>query len=195
MEYFYENRFLAADYFLESSIVAIEQSPKYASDWLFPLREKFPNTEFFWSVFSCIQSEYRKIRTRKNSVYGHFSHSAEAKSSSKAVLRRCSVKKVFLKLSQNSQENACVVPNKVAGLQQHLFREHLRRLLLYLYRITQETVAWKSSFLEQVSFCLSYPIFAKNKLIINSIVRKLVHAKIQQNWMKKRCKFSSFYFW
>ena len=32
MEYFYENRFLAADYFLESSIVAVEQSPKYASD-------------------------------------------------------------------------------------------------------------------------------------------------------------------
>ena len=28
---------------------------------------------FFWSVFSCIQSDYRKIRTRKNSVLGHFS--------------------------------------------------------------------------------------------------------------------------
>ena len=27
----------------------------------------------FWAVFSCIQSEYRKIRTRKNSVFGHFS--------------------------------------------------------------------------------------------------------------------------
>ena len=27
---------------------------------------------FFWSVFSCIQSEYRKIRTRKNSVFGRF---------------------------------------------------------------------------------------------------------------------------
>ena len=23
------------------------------------LRQKCPNTEFFWSVFSCIQSEYR----------------------------------------------------------------------------------------------------------------------------------------
>ena len=31
---------------------------------------------FFWSVFSCIQSEYGKIRTRKNSVFGHFSCSA-----------------------------------------------------------------------------------------------------------------------
>ena len=28
---------------------------------------------YFWSVFSCIQSEYRKIRTTNNSVFGHFS--------------------------------------------------------------------------------------------------------------------------
>ena len=27
---------------------------------------------FFWSVFSCIQFKYRKIGTRKNSVFGHF---------------------------------------------------------------------------------------------------------------------------
>ena len=31
---------------------------------------------FFWSVFSCIWTEYRKIRTRKNSVFGHFSPGA-----------------------------------------------------------------------------------------------------------------------
>ena len=30
----------------------------------------------FWSVFSCIQSEHRKIRTRKNCVSWHFSRSA-----------------------------------------------------------------------------------------------------------------------
>ena len=29
----------------------------------------------FWSVFSCIRTEHRKIRTRKNSVFGYFSHS------------------------------------------------------------------------------------------------------------------------
>ena len=28
---------------------------------------------FFWSVFSSIWTEYGKIRTRKNSVFGHFS--------------------------------------------------------------------------------------------------------------------------
>ena len=33
------------------------------------LREKCPNTEFF---LVRIQSEYRKIKTRKNSVFVHF---------------------------------------------------------------------------------------------------------------------------
>ena len=28
---------------------------------------------YFWSVFSCIRTKYRKIRTRNNSVFGHFS--------------------------------------------------------------------------------------------------------------------------
>ena len=41
----------------------------------FPLREKYPNAEFFRSVFSCIQFEYRKIQTGKISVFGHFSRS------------------------------------------------------------------------------------------------------------------------
>ena len=30
---------------------------------------------FFWSVFSCIWTECRKIQTRQNSVFGHFSRS------------------------------------------------------------------------------------------------------------------------
>ena len=30
---------------------------------------------YFWSVFSCIQSKYKKIRTRNSSVFGHFSSS------------------------------------------------------------------------------------------------------------------------
>ena len=38
-------------------------------------REKRPNTEFFWSALSCIRCKYRKTRTRKNSVFGHFSRS------------------------------------------------------------------------------------------------------------------------
>ena len=31
---------------------------------------------FFWFVFSCIRTEYRKIQTRKNSVFGHFLRSS-----------------------------------------------------------------------------------------------------------------------
>ena len=37
--------------------------------------ESFQIRGFFWSVFSCIQSDYRKIQIRKNSVPGHFSRS------------------------------------------------------------------------------------------------------------------------
>ena len=49
------------------------------------LCDNYPNKEFFWSVFSCsrteygdllrIQSDYRKIRTRKNSAFRHLSRS------------------------------------------------------------------------------------------------------------------------
>ena len=38
------------------------------------LHEKCPDTELF---LVRIQSEYRKIRTRNNSVFGHFSRSEE----------------------------------------------------------------------------------------------------------------------
>ena len=58
---------------------------------LMSLREKCPNKEFFsgsylpvlgldteiYSVDIRIQSDYRKIRTRKNSVFGHFSRSVK----------------------------------------------------------------------------------------------------------------------
>ena len=33
---------------------------------------------FFWSVFSRIWTEYGRIRTRKNSVFGHFSRSGRS---------------------------------------------------------------------------------------------------------------------
>ena len=43
--------------------------------WCCSIRKKCLNTNFFWSVFFCIQSKYRKIQTRKNSAFGHFSPS------------------------------------------------------------------------------------------------------------------------
>ena len=45
---------------------------------------------FFWSVFSCIQSEHRKIQTRKNSVFGHFLRSATL------LLLGCNFKEVII---------------------------------------------------------------------------------------------------
>ena len=33
---------------------------------------------FFWLVFSCIRTEYRNTRTRKNFVFGHFSRNGYA---------------------------------------------------------------------------------------------------------------------
>ena len=38
----------------------------------FSLREKFPNTKFFWSVFLCIQTECWKIGTKKTSYLDTF---------------------------------------------------------------------------------------------------------------------------
>ena len=61
------------------------------------------------------------MQTRKNFEIGHFSRSVKLFSYckvSEAVARRCSVKKVFLKMLQNSQENTCArvcFLNKVAS--------------------------------------------------------------------------------
>ena len=30
---------------------------------------------YFWSAFFCIRTEYREVRTRNNSIFGHFSRS------------------------------------------------------------------------------------------------------------------------
>ena len=73
----------------------------------FSQREKCSNTEFFLVVFSRIRTEYGvnlriqsecgKMRTRKNSVFGHFSRIV-----SQVTVNRCSVKyfsrKIFTKL-------------------------------------------------------------------------------------------------
>ena len=39
--------------------------------------KSFQIRSYFWSVFFCIWTEYTKIRTRNNSVFGHFSRSVE----------------------------------------------------------------------------------------------------------------------
>ena len=39
-----------------------------------------------------------------------------------AVIQRCSVKKVFLEISQNSQENVCAKKEKKSGVKKSLWR-------------------------------------------------------------------------
>ena len=82
---------------------------------------------------------------------------------SEAIVRRCSVKKVFLEISQNSQESTCVRDSFLIKLQallaniikresltqvfscefweiskNNFFTEHLRRLLLYIFALMNE---------------------------------------------------------
>ena len=57
------------------------------TNYKYTLHEKGPYSDFFWSVFSCIRTEYGKIlrispysvwirenADQKNSEYGHISH-------------------------------------------------------------------------------------------------------------------------
>ena len=54
---------------------------------------------YFWSVFSCIWTEYRKIRTRNNFVFGHFLRSVcDLKE------RRGDLKKTYGKRSNRGRE-------------------------------------------------------------------------------------------
>ena len=51
---------------------------------------------------------------------------------SEAVFRMCSVEKMFLEISQNSQEKSCFAVNFAKFLRTPLFTEHLRWLLLII---------------------------------------------------------------
>ena len=53
---------------------------------------------YFWSLFSCIQSEYRKIRTRNNSVFWHFSRSLLVYSNLKSKILFKSIGYILLKI-------------------------------------------------------------------------------------------------
>ena len=49
-----------------------------------------------------------------------------------AAIQRCSVKSVFLEISQNSQENTCARVSFLIKLLASFFKEHLRWLLLLI---------------------------------------------------------------
>ena len=85
-----------------------------------------------------------------------------------AVIRRCSVKKVFIKISQNSQENTCARVSLLITLQVSKFlrtyflTEHLRWLLLTFrkaYLLLKEDIPNKKSsksFKKPISFINIY---------------------------------------
>ena len=58
-------------YSSKKKIITVKQCVKSVQVW-----------SFFWSIFSCIQSGYRKIRTRENPVFGYFSCSEKTCNSS-----------------------------------------------------------------------------------------------------------------
>ena len=45
--------------------------------WMQHYVESVEIRSYFWLIFSCTRSEYRKIRTRNNSVFGHFPRSSK----------------------------------------------------------------------------------------------------------------------
>ena len=58
-------------------------------------REKCPNTEFFWSVFSHIRTEYQ---VEKNSGFEHISHSVEVNENISLYYRIFNYQMFILKL-------------------------------------------------------------------------------------------------
>ena len=70
---YYEDLFFAYGAFITSNVnhSTLKRFSAYHMQYL----KSGQIQSYFWSVFSCIQTEYRKIRTRNNSVFGHFSRS------------------------------------------------------------------------------------------------------------------------
>ena len=118
-------------------------------------RENFDFRGFIVDLIWQIICEFRMLsndqisETRKTFVMFH---------EEEAVVQRCSVKKMFLKISQNSQENICVRVSFLIKLQVNFskfsrtlfFIEHLRWLLLT--RLTQDnyfTASMKMCFVSQ----------------------------------------------
>ena len=74
--------------FWKAKLVPAKLIQVFISLFQITLREKCPYSRFFWSVFSCLRTEYGEMRSfspysvrirentdQKNSEYGHFSRS------------------------------------------------------------------------------------------------------------------------
>ena len=68
----FERRLSSSHFFLKSLVLRWS----WVKCQIFITAWKMSKCEvFLWSLFSCIRTEYREIRTRKNSVFGHSSRS------------------------------------------------------------------------------------------------------------------------
>ena len=109
---------------------------------------KFPNTEFFlvriflysdwirkFTVNLRIQSECKKIRTRKNSVFGHFSRSASRSKLETNWLSTNVIKQIFMVSSRGmlvnnrSSYQRCAIKKAVLKIFSIFTRKHLRWIL------------------------------------------------------------------
>ena len=105
--------------------------------------KSFQKQSFFWSLFSHVRTEYEKMRTRKNSAFGHFSHSVTETQIkdfifvkifwSKSSRSKCSVKKVFLKISQNSHENTYARDSFLIKLKPSAPQRYLQKTLVQVF--------------------------------------------------------------
>ena len=111
---------------------------------------------YFWSVFSCIRSEYRKIRTRKNSVFGHFS-------CSEGYLKQSLGLKNYLKIIETFRKRLLCNFNCPAtlGLKFWLNKFHLK-------------IEWGHNLLPFISL--------RNNFFAIAVCRKLRNSKYQSFW-------------
>ena len=92
-----------------------------------------------------------------------------------AGVQKCSVKKVFLQIWQNSQENTCARVSFLIKLQPPFHTEHLWRLLLLLVKfLPGRTFRWKN--IRGICFSDFGP------KLRNQTLRKLLKLALSQKW-------------
>ena len=81
-----------------------------------------------------------------------------------AVVRRCSVKKVFLEISQNSQENACFRDSFLIKLQANFIKkEPLAQVFsCKFYEISRNTFFYRTSLVAALKFSSERKLFLVN---------------------------------
>ena len=99
---------------------------------------------FFWSVFSCIRTEYRKIRTRNNSVFRHFSRSVRTRKSLMKHLRQEMLRKINTRNSSSFIHAAFHIKNCYLSLK-NIFAVYLSSFKLCHFGLYKEWFACKQS--------------------------------------------------